>query len=115
MLANEGGQVLYAGSTGVEPSPSELFGTFHLESTCETEPQESFCYRTTYRRFDVILDTDPVQRISYGDLTRVNVPGGTFDVFWSHADTTTPTRVDNCFDGVLPSDRREFAALRISE
>lgn len=117
ILASAGGQVLYVGSTIREPleDPSVLFdAAFELEPKCDTAPYNFDCYTVVDHRFDVVIGTDPVQRIPYGERTRIDVPGGTFDIFWSNADANSTLR-SGCFDGRVPDATREFAALRVSE
>jgi hypothetical protein len=117
ILATEGGQVLYVGSTNGQPpvDPTMLFdAASEFEKKCDTAPYNFDCYTVVDHRFDVVIGTDPVQRIPYGELTSIDVPGGSFDVFWSNADASG-THNPNCYDGRSPIDTNEFAALRVSE
>jgi len=117
ILAGEGDEALYVGSTNAPGpvDPNQLFDVaFELEPTCDTAAYGFDCHSVVDHRFDVVLDTDPVQRIPYGEVTRVDVPGGTFDVIWSNADVTS-TYIPSCADGRSPIAKRDFAALRVNE
>ena len=114
ILEREGELALYVGSTNGQPlvDPSLLFdAAIEFSPKCDTAPYNFDCYTVVDHLFDVVVGTDPVQLVPYGELTRIDAPAGSFDVFWSIAGADG-TYISGCFDGRSPSDTNAVAALR---
>jgi hypothetical protein len=115
---SRGGEVLIHGRAGepvdeLDPATAmQLFGvSVRLELACQTAPRIVGCNSVITNLFEHVLETDPEQRVPFGVLTRVDTPGGVFDVVWATG-VKLATHQDGCNDGEKAFDRRDFAAAR---
>jgi hypothetical protein len=115
---DEDGPILWMGREGShdydvdESMVRELFGVSARSlAACKASGIGGGCFKTDRWLYDHVLETDPEQTIVRATVEHVVTPGGAYDVFWTHTDSSV-TFDPMCYDGPEPSEDNTFAISR---